>query len=330
MREFTRSASDGVAGVLESQSAPGALLDNAGQLFGFWAAWRVDGDRLVLPTSLERIAFFGPLPAPGTLVDCVVNLTHIDDKTVRADLELTVDGVVWCTIREWEDRRFTTDDHLFLMLRRPQHELLAERMPGGWVLVREGWVDTATRDVVMRRFLGRDERADYEGRNPNAQRRWLLGRVAAKDAVRAWLTDRGHRPIFPVELAVANDDHGRPSVTGPHSEDLRISIAHTAGIGVALVGEGVDVGIDVEPVEPRSAVVRGHRPHRGRGRPGRRRRRRPEPVPHHRVGGQGGGGQGGRHRPPGPAPGLRGHRRRHRRLRPRRPRRPPDAGPAHR
>ena len=253
VKEFTRSAADGVAGVLVSQSAPGALLDNAGQLFGFWAAWRVDGDRLVLPTSLQRIALHGPLPPPGTLVDCVVNLTHIDDKTVRADLELTVDGRVWCTIREWEDRRFTTDDHLFLMLRRPQHELLAEPMPGGWVLVREGWVDTATRDVVMRRFLGRDERVQYEARNPNAQRRWLLGRVAAKDAVRAWRRDQGHGPTFPIEVQVANDEAGRPLVTGPDPADLRVSIAHTTGIGVALVREGVDVGIDVEVVEARSA-----------------------------------------------------------------------------
>src|SRR5690606_10613823 len=69
VKEFVRSAADGVQGVLVSQDAPGALLDNAGQVFGFWAAWRVDGDRLVLPTSLQRIAFHGPRPPAGTLVD---------------------------------------------------------------------------------------------------------------------------------------------------------------------------------------------------------------------------------------------------------------------
>src|SRR5690606_16701610 len=90
--------------------------------------------------------------------------------------------------------------------------------------------------------------------NPNAQRQWLLGRVAAKDAARAALRERGRWPLFPIEVAVANEDSGRPTVAHAGTEDLRVSIAHTTGIGVALVREGVDVGIDVEVVEPRAAT----------------------------------------------------------------------------
>ncbi|HEY4377127.1 MAG TPA: acyltransferase domain-containing protein, partial [Acidimicrobiales bacterium] len=255
IRSFSAFGTDGVAGRLESQRAPGALLDNAGQLFGFWMASRVDRDRLVLPTSIDRIAFYGPHPAPGTAVDCVVNVTALEDQLVRADLELTVDGVVWCRIEGWEDRRFQSDDRLFSLLRHPQRDLLAEPQPGGWVLVREGWPDSASRDVVMRRFLGQAERADYEQRNPNVQRSWLLGRIAAKDAVRHLLwtagTGSGAEPIFPVEVQVANADNGRPLVTGPTDDDLRISIAHVTGLGVALAAMGTHVGIDVERVEPR-------------------------------------------------------------------------------
>jgi phosphopantetheinyl transferase len=244
---------DGVTGRLASQAAPGALLDNAGQLFGLWMATRVDRDRLVLPTSIDRISFHGPRPGPGTPVDCVVNCTSLTDQAVRADLELTVDGVVWCRIEGWEDRRFQSDDRLFLVLRRPRELPLAEEQPGGWVLVREGWPDSASRDVVMRRFLGQEERADYAGRNPNVQRTWLLGRIAAKDAVRTLLWSGGAGPIFPVEVTVTNDDRGRPLVTAPGGADVRVSIAHTAGLGVAIAAEGVDVGIDIERVEPRPA-----------------------------------------------------------------------------
>ena len=244
---------DGVTGRLASQTAPGALLDNAGQLFGLWMATRVDRDRLVLPTSIDRISFYGPRPEAGTPVDCVVNCTSLTDQAVRADLELTVDGVVWCRIEGWEDRRFQSDDRLFLVLRKPKELPLAEQQPGGWVLVREGWPDSASRDVVMRRFLGQVERADYASRNPNVQRTWLLGRIAAKDAVRTLLWSAGAGPIFPVEVTVANDDRGRPLVTAPGGADVRVSIAHTAGLGVAIAAEGVDVGIDIERVEPRPA-----------------------------------------------------------------------------
>lgn len=65
---------DGVDGRLLTKPAPGSLLDDAGQLFGFWVAQAVDKDRLVLPTSIDRISFWGPHPTPGTEVRCVVNV----------------------------------------------------------------------------------------------------------------------------------------------------------------------------------------------------------------------------------------------------------------
>jgi phosphopantetheinyl transferase (holo-ACP synthase) len=249
---FDEFGTDGASGLLETKDFPGSLLDNAGQLFGFWLAQRVDKDRLVLPTSIDRIGFYGPHPAEGTVVRCVVNATEIGEVVVRADLELTVDGVVWCRIEGWEDRRFQSDDRLFTLLRKPHDRTLAEPQDGGWVLVTEGWPDSASRDVVMRRFLGIDERSDYDARNPNVQRTWLLGRIAAKDAVRdlLWRTGTEGR-IFPVEVTVANDADGAPRVTAPDGSDVRVSIAHTAGLGVAIAARGVPVGIDIERIEDR-------------------------------------------------------------------------------
>ena len=50
---FDEFGEDGASGLLETKDFPGSLLDNAGQLFGFWLAQRVDKDRLVLPTMAE-------------------------------------------------------------------------------------------------------------------------------------------------------------------------------------------------------------------------------------------------------------------------------------
>ncbi len=251
LRSFDHFGTNGARGWLESLPAPGSLLDNAGQLFGYWVACAVDRDRLVLPTSLDRIRYFGPHPAPGTRVECIVNITHLDATTARADLELTVDGTLWVRIEGWEDRRFQTDDGMFVMLRNPRL-LLAEPQPGGWMLITERWHDSATRDVVMRRYLGKPERDVYETNNPNVQRQLLLGRVAGKDALRHHEYQRGAGPLFPAEVRIDNDAEGRPIASGAFPGDLRVSLAHTAGVGVAMVADGVDVGIDIEPVEPRA------------------------------------------------------------------------------
>ena len=120
------------------------------------------------------------------------------------------------------------------------------------MLVNEGWPDSASRDVVMRRFLGLTERSDYDARNPNVQRTWLLGRIAAKDAVRDLLWRRGSTErIFPVEVTVSNDADGAPHVVAPDGSNVRVSIAHTDGIGVAIAAHGTPVGIDIERIEAR-------------------------------------------------------------------------------
>jgi len=50
---------------------------------------------------------------------------------------------------------------------------------------------------------------------------------------------------------VRSDEAGRPHVSGPWSDDVRVSIAHTDGIAVALAAEGMAPGVDVEPIEAR-------------------------------------------------------------------------------
>jgi phosphopantetheinyl transferase len=209
-------------------------------------------DRLALPTSIDRIRFFAPTPSPGARVDAAVRVREVDPASVRAELELVRDGRVLARIDGWEDRRFDSDEVVWPLLVWPERNTLASAEPGGWFLAQERWRSSASRELMMRRYLDEAEREDYAGRNPRAQRLFLLGRIAAKDAVRRWLWDHGAGPLWPIEVTVANDGVGRPVVRAPGGHDLRISIAHSPWVGVAVVGEGIDVGIDVERVEERS------------------------------------------------------------------------------
>jgi len=54
-----------------------------------------------------------------------------------------------------------------------------------------------------------------------------------------------------VEIAITNDSAGRPHAKGPWQQDLRVSIAHKDGMGLAMVAEGRDPGVDIEKIDAR-------------------------------------------------------------------------------
>lgn len=242
---------DGVTGTLKSGAALGALLDNAGQLFGYWVMARHEIDRMAMPVHIARVSFFGPHPAPGEHLDCDVTIRSADARSVVADVTVSRHGRVWASIEAWEDRRFETDARLWEVMLWPEKHCLSEPQPEGFVVFDDHYRAAPTRDRLSRRYLGEEEREQYGRQGPRTQRAWLAGRIAAKDAVRDLLRRAGRGPLFPVEVTIANEPSGRPVAKTRASADVRVSIAHKDGIAVALAREGCDVGIDVERIAPR-------------------------------------------------------------------------------
>src|SRR5690606_40607899 len=70
---------NGISGTLQALPAQGGLLDNAGQLFGYWVMVQVERDRLAFPFRVERMQFFGPPPTPGTAVRCDVEILELGE-----------------------------------------------------------------------------------------------------------------------------------------------------------------------------------------------------------------------------------------------------------
>ncbi|HET9255212.1 MAG TPA: 4'-phosphopantetheinyl transferase superfamily protein, partial [Pseudonocardiaceae bacterium] len=249
--ELGPMSDDGITGELIVPNVPGALLDNAGQLLGFWIMIHTARDRLAFPSGIGQVRYYGPPPAPGERVRCAVRVGSVSAMDVVADLELwRADGRLWASLERWTDRRFNTDELTWPVFVFPERNLIAQRQPGGWFLVRDRWPDPATRELIMRRYLNADERAEYARRTPRAAGQWLLGRIAVKDAVRQWLWDGGAGPVFPIEITVSNDESGRPQVSGPFTEPPQVSLAHTGALAAALVGRA-GVGIDIERIDRR-------------------------------------------------------------------------------
>ncbi|MEU6199156.1 beta-ketoacyl synthase N-terminal-like domain-containing protein [Streptomyces sp. NPDC047061] len=259
--ELTAIGDRHVRGVITTPTAPGALLDNVGQILGYWIMSTRTERTVVFPVQMREMRFHGPHPAPGTEVGCLVRITSLTDTVLEADVELTVGDRVWARIDGWQDRRFDNDPHTRPVERFPERNTLSEARPGGWTLLHERWPDLASRELIMRNSLGGAERSEYGARPPRGRRQWLLGRIAAKDAVRQWLWEHGEGPVFPAELRVHNDALGRPYVAGVHGRTLPaldVSLAHRAEAAVAIVRPhtpGPGPGIDLEEVTERDPAA---------------------------------------------------------------------------
>jgi acyl transferase domain-containing protein len=256
VRHFDGLGDNGIDGEYEVLPTPGAALDNAAQLYGWWVTARAHRNFLTLPYALERLEFFRPLPV-GARIATRVRTLECDERNVRADIELVHDGVVAVRATGWAGRRFDSDPQSWQMALEPGHRLLATMTPHGFAVVDDRCRDGASREFLAHRYLGAAERAEYETWNPRSQRLRLLGRIAAKDAVRAALWADGYGELFPAEIPLANDARGAPYVAAGPGAGLPVSISHAEWLGVALVGvpDGPAVGIDVELIAPRGETA---------------------------------------------------------------------------
>jgi acyl transferase domain-containing protein len=237
-------APGGIHGELLSLAAKGGLLDNAGQLLGYWVMQHATKDRLAIPVSIGRCRFFGPQPPAGERLSCTVRVRDFGESHVLADVELRRGDRVWASIEGWSDRRFDSDDRTWSVLRFPSSHTIAVVRPEGFAVLAQPWRASASRELLARRYLGRAERAAFAAVDPRTQSGWLLERIAIKDCVRQHLWDRGQGPLFPIEIEIS-EGPGGPRVRGPFSSDLRVSAAHAGEVAVACVAEGAPAAIAV-------------------------------------------------------------------------------------
>jgi acyl transferase domain-containing protein len=254
VRALTALGSDGIDGELVGSATPGAFLDCAGQLFGFWVMLRTQVDRMAFPVRMAKVEFFGPAPGTGEVLRCAVRIRELGERDVHADLWLQhLDGRPYCRITDWQDRRFDTDVRSWEVLQWPEKSLLAVPHPA-YVLSRDAWRNLPSRELMARRFLRGPERAALEALTPREQGPWLNGRIALKDAGRDYLWRRGVGPLFPAQVEVVSTPDGGVEVRGPFTEHVNACVAVTEGGGVARLSAERAVGIGLRRIDkPESA-----------------------------------------------------------------------------
>jgi phosphopantetheinyl transferase len=236
------------------------LLDGVGQLIGLWA---MEQGVYVFPISIRRLEIYRPTPAAGTRVPVSLNISQFSHRFLSADIELQDgEGGVWMRIQGWQDWVFHWTQNLFDFRRDPTRHCLSNplQLPGmsGNAIatqVDSGEFRDMESEVLARFYLHAEELRQFNGLAgiPLRQKQWLLGRIAAKDAVRRWLRGDGNEPmIHPAAFIIAQDELRRPFVSGLSTPVPHISIAHSGERAVAIAHAN-NVGIDLEPVEPRAS-----------------------------------------------------------------------------
>lgn len=134
--------------------------------------------------------------------------------------------------------------------------------PGDAILLGRMWIQ-----VLARLALSADERRAFATRagTPVTLVSWLLGRIAAKDAVRWHMRKTGQRPVPQdgalclADVRIDTDAFGKPSASVPAGAAAPlISLAHKELFAVALAADSTryaGVGIDVERRKPLAPEV---------------------------------------------------------------------------
>jgi phosphopantetheinyl transferase (holo-ACP synthase) len=239
------------------------------------AAWHLEfadqSGRVLLPIELDKIELFGPRPDVGArfVSRGSILATSYRHFVHRVDV-IGPDGRMWCRIhglKYWriyvpfvkvnfhgpKDEYFISKEWPRVLPSSPvpaaclRLDMPADQKQAAMRLVTAKVTLSPTEWQEFRELAGHEHR----------QTDWLFGRLAVKDAVRVlWHARHGER-LFPADIIVEPDDHGRPvarprGLAGPESFPA-ISLSHTEDIAVGLAAFTPRAGIDLERVRPRDA-----------------------------------------------------------------------------
>ena len=116
-------------------------------------------------------------------------------------------------------------------------------------------IGAISRRLFAQTVLAREERFVWSELRHESRRAtdWLMGRVAIKEAARYWYLQNAGVLLYPADIVIGVDAHGKPFLTGWGLEGFgappQVSLAHTEGVSVAVAGRPDQaVGVDLERI----------------------------------------------------------------------------------
>ncbi|MBX9686088.1 MAG: polyketide synthase dehydratase domain-containing protein [Candidatus Obscuribacterales bacterium] len=249
------------------------LLDNASQFVLFQMYEKDLNVTALLPFHIDSIEFFdGYFEQFGDLLTARAYLRSMSLRGTEAQVELSdASGRVLARVNDVSSRAISLDPRISSFIEDPSRilckRLNLEHCPEraiAFICKDDLPADETTLDWLSDYLLSPEEQVEWRSFTRSEKRRldWLLGRIAARDAVRMLMAQE-----FGVKLKVA-DIKLRKSAAGyveafiDSKEDLKlawipqISISHSNAMAVGLAEHPESTrhaGIDLEPIVDRDA-----------------------------------------------------------------------------
>ncbi len=249
------------------------LLDNASQLVLFHLFEHSMPVTALLPFHIESIEIYKNLAQLPPTATVQAQLTTITNSTTQANVEIldkndaSADHI-WARISGISSRRIILPSPVSSFIANPVSVLLTEELPkvASALSAPEQWVcvsldgkllplDPGYLDWLSDYVLTSREQTYFLKtlQSDRRRREWLMGRIAAKDALRSLLSKTLGINICPADIEIMPADDGSPIPTGAWLIDLPwkplLSISHKEDIAVAIAGRSdraPAVGIDIE------------------------------------------------------------------------------------
>ena len=249
IRWVSKITAKGITGLIQGSEAKGSLLDNAGQLFGLWLRLTLPSEKVAFPVRIREVIFYGDRQAQDGLFECTCRLTELTDEYATGDFVIKKGASIWAIIRGWQSKRLEVDDRLWNVCLDPLKSFLSEEIAPGVFLFHPVYRRVLSWDFIAKRYFSLDEREWLFSQPPDKRREWMIGQVAAKDAVRAFLLRSKGEAVYPVEFRIQWNDQGKFFFAeGERVRDIHLSLGHKDGISVAMAA-GRPVSIAIERIE---------------------------------------------------------------------------------
>ncbi len=248
------------------------LLDAVTSGFALWRSHERFEGAISLPFRAHSIRFFTHSLQEGQRLKVYLRLMNVTPKSLVVDISASDGhGNLVLQIKGWEELSTHVARKLYDFIVRPGEHFLTdplptEFLPAGISTILSGSVMpdystsffTANQELWLKTLafavLSPSERDEWQEMRGAAGRRleWLLGRTAAKEAVRRHLLNQKKSQWASADITIWPDDSGKPHPLGPwrgeQMTNFDLTIAHTSSLVVAAVAENAHIGIDIERV----------------------------------------------------------------------------------
>ncbi|MGH9669783.1 MAG: polyketide synthase dehydratase domain-containing protein, partial [Terriglobales bacterium] len=232
------------------------LLDALGQVVAYRTLLE---DWAVFPLKVGRIWRYRPTPAAGSSARVHIRYQKLDARRLTADMDVFDEsGNLWLRIEGWQVWRILWPKGLLEFSYHAREGRLAEPWPtrnpsASCFRVRRDGLGDISPDWIARLYLRGGEWARYR-QQPRLD--WLLGRIAAKDALRDWLRRHRGKTLHPLEIEIGNLPSGAPVLLSPQEEGLALSVSHIEDAALAVASGARGAGADLARVMERSSEFR--------------------------------------------------------------------------